>query len=184
MAYLAGDEVSMTGQNTYMTATGIGRCRASLELQLTSPRNVFVIADLQAVIEGKQSALMQTKKSDGSEGGKVYTTASRAALTVGGSTTNPPGRGCRFREHHCANQDGWDLLGDWTSPPVGNGWSNYGGSYSLAGYKLLPDGFVQLRGLVKGAATRLPYLPFPLGFDPLAPSCSRGQPLAASLTSE
>ncbi len=38
----------------------------------------------------------------------------------------------------------------WHIPTLLNGWSNYGGSFMTAGYTITEDGWVHLRGLVKG----------------------------------
>jgi hypothetical protein len=53
--------------------------------------------------------------------------------------------------------------GAWTAPTLLNSWVNYSASYAQAGYRILPGGLVQLRGLIKnGTAGTLFTLPVEL----------------------
>jgi hypothetical protein len=60
----------------------------------------------------------------------------------------------------------WD--DDWIAPTLLNGWKDYGQGYTPTGYRRLPGGIVQIRGLVYGgsAATATSVFVLPVGYRP------------------
>lgn len=58
----------------------------------------------------------------------------------------------------------------WTAPTLQNGWVNYGGNYSTAGYRKLSSGQVELKGLVRDGTTSFDTVIFtlPVGYRPMA----------------
>lgn len=54
----------------------------------------------------------------------------------------------------------------WTAVTFQNSWVNYGGSFANAAYRLLPDGRVELRGLVKGGTLNANIFILPTGLRP------------------
>lgn len=59
----------------------------------------------------------------------------------------------------------------WITPSgLLGGWSNYGAGYEAFGYRLMPDGTVRLRGLIKGGASGFAnaFFTLPVGYRPSA----------------
>lgn len=68
--------------------------------------------------------------------------------------------------------DTWHYVGQAGEPTFQNGWSNYGGGFSSAGFRKYPDGRVRLRGMigggtVSGSATGTGFT-LPVGYRPPA----------------
>ncbi|HEX2416964.1 MAG TPA: hypothetical protein VHJ83_02395 [Micromonosporaceae bacterium] len=55
----------------------------------------------------------------------------------------------------------------WHPVAFQNGWQNYGGGFTPAGYTMTEDGWVRLRGLVSGGATTQPITVLPTGYRPM-----------------
>jgi hypothetical protein len=56
----------------------------------------------------------------------------------------------------------------WHAVTFQNGWSNYGGGYAEAAYTMTEDGWVRLRGLVKGGVVDKAVFTLPAGYRPVA----------------
>jgi hypothetical protein len=75
------------------------------------------------------------------------------------------------------NRDGWgspslrlgngDMIDHWRAPSLVNSWTNYGSGYSDAGYRKVPGGNIQLRGLVRnGSSANALIFTLPVGYRP------------------
>ena len=54
----------------------------------------------------------------------------------------------------------------WHSPTFQNGWGNTGGGYAAAGYRKMPDGRIEIRGLVSGGTLDATIFTLPVGYRP------------------
>lgn len=64
----------------------------------------------------------------------------------------------------------WLFIGTTGRPPFTNSWVNYGPPYANASYMRLPDGFVQLHGVIKSGTLGSSAFTLPPGFRPSAPT--------------
>ena len=54
----------------------------------------------------------------------------------------------------------------WIAPALQNGWVNYGGSWETAGYRKMPDGRIEIKGLVRSGAFNSFIFTLPVGYRP------------------
>lgn len=59
-----------------------------------------------------------------------------------------------------------DTLEGWSAPTFQNAWTNYGSGYATAGYYRQPDGWVRLKGLIRGGTTNATMFTLPAGYRP------------------
>jgi hypothetical protein len=62
----------------------------------------------------------------------------------------------------------WRFVGSQGQPPFEHSWVNYGAPYSNAAFMMLPDGFVQLHGMIKSGTLSSSAFTLPPGFRPAA----------------
>jgi hypothetical protein len=77
----------------------------------------------------------------------------------------------------------WRFIGSQGQPTFTNSWVSFGAPYANAAFMHLPDGFVQLHGMIKSGTLSSSAFTLPPGFRPAATpssSCSRTAPLAGS----
>ena len=53
-------------------------------------------------------------------------------------------------------------------PYLNNGWTDYGGEYARGAYTITEDGWVRLRGLVRGTSGDAAICQLPAGYRPVA----------------
>ena len=62
--------------------------------------------------------------------------------------------------------DTWHTVGQGGQPAFLNGWVNYGAPYSVAGFRLFPDGKVKVKGMVMSGTLPGAIFQLPLGYRP------------------
>jgi len=58
--------------------------------------------------------------------------------------------------------------GAWVAPTMGNSWVNFGGLFQTVGYRIMGDGTVMLRGLMKSGTSSATVFTLPAGSWPTA----------------
>lgn len=54
----------------------------------------------------------------------------------------------------------------WVAPVLGNSWINYGAGFDTAGYRMMADGTVMLKGLIKLGTAAVAAFTLPVGYRP------------------
>lgn len=54
----------------------------------------------------------------------------------------------------------------WTAPTLVNSWVNYGAGFDTAGYRIMADGTVMIKGLIKLGSSTVPAFTLPAGYRP------------------